>query len=159
MSAQEPEFIITRKRKRPVAIDPCLGFYCNISSLYKSQSPTAIATNVHDEDSDAADLPGWTTLPQDPSSPPSKPNLGHETNTSEPSDISSEPEPLTIETFLRRSALEQKRIHVRKYGRKRRNRRIIQSDDEDAEDDRPVEQQLDDRQEHLFIAFCTHSIV
>ncbi|KAG6862563.1 hypothetical protein C0995_000111 [Termitomyces sp. Mi166 len=130
MSVQEAQFVIMRKRKRQAAVDPCLGFYRNISPLAASPSSAVIA-NV---DNDATDHPGWTPLPQDP---PLTNQLDHTKATPEPSDLSSEPEPLTVEAFLRKNALGRGRIHVQKYGRKYRNRRIIQSDDECGEDERP----------------------
>ncbi|KAG5352899.1 hypothetical protein C0989_012289 [Termitomyces sp. Mn162] len=130
MSVQEAQFAMMRKRKRQVAIDPCLGFYCNIGSIAASVSSTIIAKN---DTEITTDYPPWTPLPQDL---PSKNELDHcNKTTPETSDLSSEPEPLTVEAFLRRNVREQGRIHVRKYGRKYRNRRIIQSDDECNEDD------------------------
>ena len=141
---------MVRKRKRQVAIDPCLGFYCNIDSLAASESPDVISENACNED--ATDHPGWTPLQELPSI--SKHKLNHCTETThEPSDLSSEPELLTVEAFLRRNVLERERIHVRKYGRKYRNRRTIQSDDEYNDDDRPrspeTSGQVKERQDHF----------
>ncbi|KAG5729616.1 hypothetical protein E4T56_gene20559, partial [Termitomyces sp. T112] len=87
-----------RKRKRQVAIDPCLGFYCNIGSIAASVSSTIIAKN---DTEITTDYPPWTPLPQDL---PSKNELDHcNKTTPETSDLSSEPEPLTVEAFLRRN--------------------------------------------------------
>ncbi|GLB40403.1 hypothetical protein LshimejAT787_0802740 [Lyophyllum shimeji] len=120
------DFVMKRKRKRR-AIDPCLGFYSESST---PEIPKLLSLEKNERNS--ADL---ISDPPLASTPPHPDNVAHnDSSTSEamaqtsdssfstPSAQSSDPVPLSVESFLQRNS---KRIRVKKYGR--RNKRIVES--------------------------------
>ncbi|KAG6813406.1 hypothetical protein H0H92_011384 [Tricholoma furcatifolium] len=110
----EEGVVIIRKRKRRHAIDPCLGFYG------ASFTPQPVLSNQEASDdsktSDTSETPAWTVLEagDDLSSP----------DVTSPQLCLSSEDAITVEEFLRRNA---RRVHLRRYGRRYKDRRIIRS--------------------------------
>ncbi|KAG6817673.1 hypothetical protein H0H87_005431 [Tephrocybe sp. NHM501043] len=88
------------------------------------------------------DAPGWTVLPND--TPEDKVGVTSPDRRS----LSSESViPVTVEAFLRTNA---QRIHVKKYGRRFRNRRIIQSSSSSPPDHECIDQLDEDNDSRTF---------
>ncbi|KAG6909066.1 hypothetical protein DXG01_002219 [Tephrocybe rancida] len=114
-SAQEAEFVVTRKRKRQTAIDPCLGFYTAPTTVSASLLSVLEHPDLEDAATATTHLSGWTVSP----------NSNETTHVTSPhSPLSPDSDPLTVEAFLKSNT---RRIHVQKYGRKYRNRRVVES--------------------------------
>ncbi|KAF5382206.1 hypothetical protein D9615_004381 [Tricholomella constricta] len=139
------DFVITRKRKRQSAIDPCLGFYStpeksSIPGLTPQPEgrPKDLSAELVFSPSSASMLPCGQELHV--SSSNSELTVDAATKSSDadftsPSAHTSDPAPVPIELFLQRNA---RRIHVKKYGRRRN--RVIQVSSSPASDNDLVDQ-------------------